>query len=382
MQDTAPDQHQVSWSPQLGGWSVSSYELVRIALERPRSFSSEGNEIARNLAGEAMLVTDSSVHGVVRSLWAKPFSAPMAARRRGELERLAIEILAPATDRICSGEAVDLVPLFEAFAGKVVLSLLNLTGATEKDFHRWYKLVLDSAAFSITPESPLYRERTRAKAEIYAMLEGEVEDRLARLRSGQAGSDLIFLIAASEGRGGISRTVILDNLFNVFTGGADTTVRWMGNTVAILSRHPEALIELRANPALLPQALEEVMRFRSVTRFAIRTVCQDGVELGGQPMRRGDTVYLLTSAANHDPAIFEQPDRFDIHRKSRPHLGFSHGMHKCIGINLARVEAQTFLGRFFAMMPEFEIVELEHGDESVVRGPEKLVVRQASSGRS
>jgi cytochrome P450 len=124
------------------------------------------------------------------------------------------------------------------------------------------------------------------------------------------------------------------------------------------------------------------MRFRSVTRFAIRTVCDDGVELGGQPMRRGDTVYLLTSAANHDPAIFEQPEHFDIHRKSRPHLGFSHGMHKCIGINLARVEAQAFLGRFFAMMPEFEIVEVQHGDESVVRGPEKLIVRQASSGRS
>jgi cytochrome P450 len=327
-------------------------------------------------------VTDSAVHGAVRALWAKPFSAPNVAARRSELERLATEILAPEAERIHSGETVDLVPLFEAFAGKVVLSLLSLTGATEKDFHRWYKLVLDSAAFSITPDSPLYSARTKAKAEIYAMLEGEVEDRLARLSSGDAGSDLVFLIAASEGRDGISRTVILDNLFNVFAGGADTTVRWMGNAVAILARHPDALAELRANPALLPQALEEVMRFRSVTRFAIRTVCDDGVELGGQPMRRGDTVYLLTSAANHDPAVFDQPERFDIHRKARPHLGFSHGMHKCIGINLARVEAQAFLGRFFAMMPEFEIVEVQHGDESVVRGPEKLIVRQASSGRS
>jgi cytochrome P450 len=382
MHNAAQDQQRVSWSEQLGGWSVSSYELVRIALEQPRRFSSEGNEIARNLAGEAMLVTDSAVHGAVRALWAKPFSAPVVAARRRELERLALGILAPPGDQLRSGETVDLVPLFEAFAGKVVLSLLNLTGTTEADFHRWYKLVLDSAAFSITPESPLYRERTKAKAEIYAMLEDEVENRLARLGAGEAGSDLVFLIAASEGRNGISRAVILDNLFNVFTGGADTTVRWMGNAVDILARHPDALAELRANPALLPQALEEVMRFRSVTRFAIRTVCEDGVELGGQPMRRGDTVYLLTSAANHDPSVFDQPERFDIHRKARPHLGFSHGMHKCIGINLARVEAQAFLGEMLASFPDFEIVALENGDESVVRGPEKLVVRQASSGRS
>jgi cytochrome P450 len=154
----------------------------------------------------------------------------------------------------------------------------------------------------------------------------------------------------------------------------------MGNAIVLLHRHPDALAEVRANPALLPQALEEVMRMESVTRFAIRTVRADGVELGGQALARGDTVYLLGSLANRDPEAFDNPERFDIHRKARPHLGFSHGMHLCIGMNLARIEAQALLGELLLTVdaPSLEIVEVDCGDESVVRGPERLVMRLAS----
>jgi cytochrome P450 len=368
-----------AWDPQLGGWTVSGYDLIRQGLRDPARFTSEGGAIAANLAGEAMLVTDSPIHDAVRALWSKPFGPAAVADRRQELEQLADSLLAPLLAQLRDGAAVDLVPLFEAFAGKVVLSLLRLTRAGEEDFRRWYKLVLDSAAFAITPDHPLYPARSAAKGEIYAILEAELLDRRERLSHGEQPDDLVALIAGAEGQSGITRRVILDNLFNVFTGGADTTVRWMGNAIDILHRNPDALAELHANPVLLPQALEEVMRLQSVTRFAIRTVNADGVELGGCPLARGDTVYFLTSLANRDPAAFDEPDRFDLHRHGRTHLGFSHGMHLCIGMNLARVEAQALIGRLLATAPVLQVVEVDYGDVSVVKGPERLLVRMAGT---
>ena len=366
----------VVWDAALGGWTVSTYELVTQALRDPGRFASEGSLVAEYLAPKAMLTTDSPVHGAVRGTWAKPFGRPAAAERRQELEGMADEFLAPAIDQLRQGAKVDLVPLFERYAGRVVLSLMNLSRAGEDDFRRWYKLVLNSAAFAITPDHPLYPDHRKAKAEVYAMLAAELEDR--RDRPNPNATDLVSLIAGAEGRSGITREVALDNLFNVFTGGADTTVRWLGNAVVVLHRHPDVLAKLRADPSLIPQALEEVMRLRSVTRFAVRTICVDQVELAGEILKRGDAVYLLTSVANHDPQAFEAPERFDLHRsKSRQHLGFSYGMHQCIGMNLARVEAQAFIGRFLATTPELEVIDVECGDETIVRGPERLIVRAA-----
>lgn len=366
----------LAWDPALQGWAVSGYDLVRQVLRDPARFTSEGGAIAANLGGEAMLVNDSPVHDAVRALWARPFGVATVAARRAELEALADSLLAEPLAALRRGEKVDFVPVLEGFAGKVVLGLLSFSEPHEDDFCRWYKVILDSAAFSIDADHALHAERAEAKAQVYAVLESEVRNRRDRIARGEQPGDLIALIAAAEGRDGISRSVMLDNLFNVFIGGADTTVRWMGNAIVNFHRRPEVLAELRANPALLPQALEEVMRIESVTRFAIRTVRADGVELAGQPLARGDTVYALTSAANRDPAAFEDPERFDIHRKPKPHLGFSHGMHLCIGMNLARVEAQAMLGRLLApSAPALEVAEVDYGDDSVVRGPQRLLLR-------
>ncbi len=86
----------------------------------------------------------------------------------------------------------------------------------------------------------------------------------------------------------------------------------------------------------------------------------------------------MSSAANRDPTAFDDPDRFDIHRKAKPHLGFSHGMHLCIGMNLARVEAQAILGALLAPdAPRLDLVEVDYGDDTVVRGPERLLLRKA-----
>jgi cytochrome P450 len=375
MENSSPILPPVFWDPALGGWAVTTYDLVREVLRDPSRFSSEGGPVAENLGAEAMLATDSPVHDAVREVWSAPFSAATALERRKELGEWAGRLLDPMFAKLRHDEVVDLVPIFEAFAGSVVLSLLGLTGTNAEEFQRWNKMILDSAGFTITPDHPLYQERAAAKAQVYAILEAEVRDRRDRLRHRETLGDLVSLIVKSQGRAGITRGVMLDNLFNVFIGGSDTTVRWMGNAVVILHRHPAVLAAVRANPSLLPQALEEVLRLESVTRFAVRMVCAEGVELHGQALPRGDIVYAMSSLANRDPLVFEEPERFDIYRKAKQHFGFSHGMHKCIGMNLARIEAQAFIGRLLSENLAFEIVEVDYGDTSVVRGPQRLLVR-------
>lgn len=208
------------------------------------------------------------------------------------------------------------------------------------------------------------------------MLESELDGRQVRLARGETlGRDLVSLIAPAECRDDITRQVVLDNLFTAFTGGSDTTVRWMGNAVAILYRHPKALTEIHADPALLPRALEEVMRLQAVTRFAIRTVTSGGAVLGGQLLAPVDTVYLLTSAANRDPAVYRNLETFDLHRQARPHMGFSYGVHQCIGMHLARVEAQALIAPLIKAVQALKILEVDYGDTSFVTGPERLLVR-------
>ncbi len=283
---------QVAWNPSLGGWTVTGYDLVRQLLRDTDRFTSEGGPMAENLGTEAMLANDSPVHDAVRAIWAKPFGAGAAVARRRELETLAATLLAPVLADLRSGEIVDIVPVLEAMAGKVVLGMMSLGQVSDSDFRRWYKVILDSSAFSIGPNDQLHRDRAEAKQQVYALLETAVRDRIDRLSESEPAVDLVGLIAQAEGHRGITRAVTLDNLFNVFIGGADTTVRWMGNAIAVLHHHSAALAELRASPNLLPQALEEVMRLETVTRFAIRTVRTDGVELAGHSLPRGDTVYL------------------------------------------------------------------------------------------
>ena len=117
------------------------------------------------------------------------------------------------------------------------------------------------------------------------------------------------------------------------------------------------------------------MRLETVTRFAVRTARADDAYVAEVKVPRGDTVYLRPGDANRDPAVFAEPDRFDMHRRDRPHLGFSHGLHKCIGMNLARLEARVFIETLLTLAPHTSVAAVDYGDDSVVRGPQSLHLR-------
>ncbi len=137
------------------------------------------------------------------------------------------------------------------------------------------------------------------------------------------------------------------------TAGNDTTRNLLASGTLALLDHPAAMAALRANPALLPTAIEEMLRFEAPLHYFRRTATRDTTP-GGQGIREGGRVALMYNAANRDPAVFADPDRFDTHRDPNPHLAFGIGEHFCLGAALARLEARVFFEALLAAFPRIE----------------------------
>jgi cytochrome P450 len=162
----------------------------------------------------------------------------------------------------------------------------------------------------------------------------------------------------------------------------DTTVKWLGNVVTVLHRHPHVAAEVKADRSLLSQTIEEVMRLETVVQVTTRLVRRNGVELAGRMMKASDVVYVLPGVANRDPAVVERPEAFDIRRGYKPHLGFGFGMHHCLGVNIARMEVLCFIERCIDILPNFKVVECDYGNSWSIWGPVSLQLRANDEGLS
>ncbi len=157
--------------------------------------------------------------------------------------------------------------------------------------------------------------------------------------------------------------------------GIDTTWSAIGAGLWHLATHPEDQARLRAEPELLPTAVEEMLRFYSPVTMA-REVVAD-VEFAGCPMHAGDKVLLTFPAGNRDPAIFDDPDEFQIDRAQNRHFAFGAGIHRCLGSNLARMELRVAMEAFLARIPTFTIDDADdaHWSGGQVRGPRHVALR-------
>jgi cytochrome P450 len=137
--------------------------------------------------------------------------------------------------------------------------------------------------------------------------------------------------------------------------GYQTTSDFLGNAVVALLTHPDQMAELRADPDLVPAAVEELLRFDgSVPVSSFRFATED-LEIGGVPIPEGSIVTIVLSAANHDPALVPDPDELDIRRGPTQHMSFGHGIHYCLGTALARLEATTALRRILVRLPDLRL---------------------------
>ena len=363
----------IVWSEALNGWLVTSYDGVKQVLSDARSFTNEGTPVAQSFAPEAMLVTDSPLHHKIRAVWARPTAMSAAVAMETAMTKAADRLLLEAGERLRVGEVVDLVPLFESFTSEVITLLMDIPRDRGADFQRWNRTISDASLGSLE-KSGAGDAGQAAKAEVYSFLGAEVTNRRKRLAAGEQPGDMISLMVAAEGHNGITQSIALDNLVNLFLGALDTTVRWLGNSVVTLQNVPGVQAQVRQDRTLLPKAIEEVMRMDTVIQLTQRIVCADGVVVGGQALAAGENVYALPGAANRDPAAFSDPHRFDLARKAKLHMGFGFGMHQCLGMNIARQEALTWVGRMFDLLPAFNIVTCRYGPTWSLWGPQELRV--------
>ena len=169
--------------------------------------------------------------------------------------------------------------------------------------------------------------------------------------------DLITLLVQAEEAGDrLSTAELRANVNLLFAAGHETTVNLIGNGILALLRHPDQWAMLRDHPALIPNAIEEILRYESPVQAVGRTV-SESLEFRGVALAENDTVVSLVGAANRDPAVFEDPDRLDITRKDLKPLSFGGGIHFCLGAQLARIEAAVVFDTLVRRLPSLRLVQ-------------------------
>jgi hypothetical protein len=175
-----------------------------------------------------------------------------------------------------------------------------------------------------------------------------------------------------------SEAEIRSSAVNLLLAGYDTTAKLMGECLVALERYSDQRRLVAENLALVPNAIEEVLRCHGATHGIVREVVRHTM-LGGAELQAGDRLYLLLIAANRDPSRWPDPQRFDVRREfklhlGQPHLGFGLGPHICIGAPLARLETKVALETLLRLAPEYSLRDIDYGNTFFVRGPEGGVI--------
>jgi len=273
-------------------------------------------------------------------LVAKAFTVRTVERLRPRIEQLTDELLTAMSGQ----STVDLVRSFAVpLPVKVICELLGIPDADRADYRRW------SGAFVSTARGPAVQEAARSMTEYLVTL-------IAHKRDQPADDLLTALIQVRDTDGGrLSEAELVSMASLLLTGGHETTVNLIGSAVLALLCHPDQLAALRADPALLPGAVEEFLRYESPIGIATMRHTTEPVRLGEATIRANAVVLVSLDSANRDGTRLAGADRLDITRKPNRHLAFGHGIHFCIGAPLARLEAQIAIGRLLDRFPHLAL---------------------------
>jgi cytochrome P450 len=321
--------------------SLFRYADVQALLRDPKRFSNDfplpqGMERPEDQPA-SMLGTDPPEHTRLRGLVSQAFTPRRVARLEGRIREIAHALL----DDACTRRTVDLVTaLTYPLPVIVIAEMIGIPAEDRERFKVWSDAAvadLGSGLLAPIDEARLNRQR-RVVAEMRAYFLPLVEARRREPRD-----DLLSGLVAAELEGQrLTFDEMMQTLILLLVAGNETTTNLIGNAVLELLAHPDALAAVRAEPALVGSMVEEVLRFSSPVQMDPRRALQ-ACEIGGVPIRANDIVIGWIGAANRDPEVFADPDRFDVRRTDNRHLAFGFGPHYCLGSNLATLEARVAL---------------------------------------
>jgi cytochrome P450 len=343
-----------SWLPALGGWLVTSRELALVVLRDSATFTVDDPRFSTaRVVGPSMLSLDGAEHGRHRAPFSQGFS------HREIRSRLAGYVTAEA-DRLVAGlapaGAADLRPgLAAPLAAAVMAQALGLGGVDPGTLLGWYGTIVAAVSeLAGAPDTPV----SPAGAAAFRVLDASLRKVIGTAGPGQS---LLFDAAqdALAGTGGgitsgtaaggrptgaagrLAASEVVSNAAVLLFGGIETTEGMISNVIVHLLRHPDQLALVRADPGLIPAAVEESVRLEPAAAVVDRYATDD-TRVGAAEVRPGDLVTVSLAGAGRDPAVFTAPDTFDVRRpNARAHLAFAHGPHFCLGAHLARLEAQA-----------------------------------------
>jgi cytochrome P450 len=336
------EREPVSWLPALDGWLVTRHDLVLEAMRDPATFTVDDPRFSTaQVIGASMLSLDGGEHERHRAPFVEPFRAGAVRDRFADATK-------EETTRLLDAlEPLGAADLRRAFAGPlaaaIVARALGLDTGEVPSVLACYDAIV-AAVTEITAGTGLGDAGRQAFAALRSRLEAVIGDR-----------EQHSLLAAAARGSSLTADQVVSNAAVLLFGGIETTEGMIANAIVTLLEHPAACARVRREPQLVGAAIDESLRLEPAAAVVDRYTAAD-TALGGVALPRGELVRLSISAANRDPRIFTDPDRFDLTRKNaRRHLAFAQGPHVCVGVHLARLEARTALAELLARLPQLHL---------------------------
>ncbi len=360
-----------------GGVFLSRYEDAIAVYRDPHASSDKKAEFHAKLGDSplyehhttSLVFNDPPLHTRVRRIIMGAVNQKAIARMEGNVARLVDTLLAEMADR-------GTVNFIDAFAAQIPIevigNLLDIPHAERAPLRGWSVAILSGLEPRLTPQ--MLDAGNRAVREFVAYLKGLVTTR--RRHPGDSETDVLTRLIQGEKDGEqLTEKELYHQCIFLLNAGHETTTNLIGNGLWALLNNPGELARLRADPALVPSAIEEMLRYDGPIQLNNRRLTAPAT-LSGKTLPEGTLITIGIGAANHDPAQFPQPERFDVARKPNRHLAFGQGEHVCVGMNVARMEGRIALAGLIARFANIELDAEPERDRRVrFRGFRKLPVR-------
>lgn len=339
-----------------GSLMLCRYADVARVYRQPQTFVSDKRDLFRPKYGESPLYEHHTTSLVFND---PPYHSRVRRLIAGALKPAAVKAMAPALedlverllDDIGNRGRFDLVEHFAAaIPVEVVSNLLRIPRAERHALRGWSLAILGALEPSLTAEQMASgNAAVEAFCEYLRVL---VEQR--RRNPSDDESDVLSCLIRGEDGEKLSERELLHNCIFILNAGHETTTNLIGNAVYELLTNRGELARLEASPERVNGAVEETLRYQSPNQIGNRQAVTT-TDIGGHAIAAGTQVVLMIGAANRDPEHFPEPDRFDIGRNPNNHLAFASGIHMCVGMSLARLEARIAIGRLFARFPALRL---------------------------
>jgi cytochrome P450 len=315
-----------------------------------------------------MLFSDPPVQTRLRRLVSRDFTPRRIREMEPRIREIATRLLDDVERR---GSFEVMADLANALPVMVIAEMLGVPPEQYQTFKEWSDIII--AGGNALPGQPIPDDVVAITDQLRAYFAREIEKRRT-----QPGQDLISaLVAAHVDNEAMSAEELIAFVVLLLVAGNETTTNLIGNGILALGRHPDQMELLRRSPELGPRAIEEMLRYDGPVQATSRRATAD-VEIGGTAIPAGTECFILLAAANHDPAQFPDPDRFDITREVRDHVAFGEGVHFCIGAPLARLEGTIAIGETLRRFPKLGLEDpsapLTYKGSYFLRGLDSLKV--------